>query len=98
MKKTLLFTVLGAMLLLGAGCSTQFPSIGWVDNDVRPDYRGISEVRYLTCTPIPILLDGDASISAAMKEGGIKKVHHIDTETENTLFMMYRRTIVYGEK
>ena len=92
-----MFAALGAMLLLGAGCSTQYPSIGWVDNNVQPAKRGVAEIRYLTCTPIPILIDGDASISAAMKEGGIKKVHHIDAEEQHTAFFTLRRTIVYGE-
>ena len=41
---------------------------------------------------------GDASISRAMKNGGITRVHHVDQETLNVLgwFSKYT-TIVYGE-
>jgi len=41
---------------------------------------------------------GDASISAAMKDGGITKVHHVDREILNVLGIYARsETIVYGE-
>ena len=41
---------------------------------------------------------GDASISTAMQNGGITRVHHVDHETLNLLgwFAKYT-TIVYGE-
>jgi len=41
---------------------------------------------------------GDASISAAKIQGGISKIHHVDSETLN-IFGIYSRykTIVYGE-
>jgi len=41
---------------------------------------------------------GDASIEAAMKDGNITKVHHVDSQTLN-VFGIYCRydTIVYGE-
>ncbi|HEY7647432.1 MAG TPA: TRL-like family protein [Methylomirabilota bacterium] len=41
---------------------------------------------------------GDASIAAAMKNGGITKVHHVDNETTNILGIYAKYvTIVYGE-
>jgi hypothetical protein len=41
---------------------------------------------------------GDASIEAAMKNGGIKKVHHVDTQVKNILGIYAEYiTIVYGE-
>jgi hypothetical protein len=41
---------------------------------------------------------GDASISAAMRNGGITRVHHVDYETLNVLGWFARfTTIVYGE-
>ena len=41
---------------------------------------------------------GDASISAAMANGGITKIHHVDHETQNILgFYAKYTTIVYGE-
>jgi hypothetical protein len=41
---------------------------------------------------------GDASISAAMKDGNLSKVHHVDNETFSVLGLYSRyKTIVYGE-
>jgi TRL-like protein family len=41
---------------------------------------------------------GDASIAAAMKNGGITRIHHVDNETTNILGIYAKYvTIVYGE-
>ena len=41
---------------------------------------------------------GDASISAAMKDGGITKIHHVDNVSLGVLGVYARQeTIVYGE-
>ena len=41
---------------------------------------------------------GDSSIKAAMDNGGITKVHHIDYEVFNILNLFSKATtIVYGE-
>ena len=41
---------------------------------------------------------GDASISAAMQNGGITRVHHVDYETLNILWLYAKyTTIVHGE-
>ena len=41
---------------------------------------------------------GDASISAAMRHGGITRVHHVDHETMNILGIYAKyTTVVYGE-
>ena len=41
---------------------------------------------------------GDCSIKSAMKDGGITKIHHVDSKSTQFLFIMYRYdTIVYGE-
>ena len=41
---------------------------------------------------------GDASISAAMKDAGITRVHHVDCEVLNVLGIYARNeTIVYGD-
>ena len=47
---------------------------------------------------IVLVAYGDASISAAMKDGGLTKVHHVDKECFNVLGVYARsKTIVYGE-
>ena len=41
---------------------------------------------------------GDASISAAMRNGGITRSHHVDHETTNLFGISAKyTTIVYGE-
>ncbi len=41
---------------------------------------------------------GDASISAAMAEGGITKIHHVDSKVFQVLGLYAKyETIVYGE-
>jgi hypothetical protein len=41
---------------------------------------------------------GDASIASAMQNGGITRIHHVDQETLNILWIYSRyTTIVYGE-
>ena len=47
---------------------------------------------------IVVFATGDASISAAAKNGGITRIHHVDHETMNILgFYAKYTTIVYGE-
>ena len=47
---------------------------------------------------ILVVAYGDASISAAMKDGNLTKVHHVDKETFSVLGIYARyKTIVYGE-
>lgn len=45
-----------------------------------------------------IISTGDYSIMAAMRNGNIKKVHHVDVKIENVLGLFATKTlIVYGE-
>jgi hypothetical protein len=59
---------------------------------------GSSRIGRATAIGIVAASWGDASISAAMRNGGITRIHHVDHETTN-LFGVYARytTIVYGE-
>ena len=47
---------------------------------------------------ILVFATGDASISAAMRNGGITRIHHVDNDTVNILGIYAKyTTIVYGE-
>jgi hypothetical protein len=47
---------------------------------------------------ILVFSTGDASISAAMQNGGITRIHHVDHETQNFLGIWAKyTTIVHGE-
>jgi hypothetical protein len=59
---------------------------------------GQSKVGRATSVGILFYATGDASISAAMANGGITRIHHVDHETLNLLgFYARYTTIVYGE-
>jgi hypothetical protein len=64
-----------------------------VDGSVRPAKYGKAYsggVLFLT--------SGDASITAAMQDGGIHKVHHVDYKVNNYFWLWNNTTtIVYGE-
>jgi len=47
---------------------------------------------------IALVATGDASIARAMQNGGITRIHHVDQETLNILWIYaHYTTIVYGE-
>jgi hypothetical protein len=59
---------------------------------------GSSKIGRAEAWGILVYATGDASISAAMKNGGITRVHHVDNETTNLLGIYAKYvTIVYGE-
>jgi hypothetical protein len=65
------------------------------NKDVKPLKRGEATVEVI----LGLVANGDASIQAAMKNGGITKVHHIDYKNKSVLGLLFSRqtVIVYGE-
>lgn len=59
---------------------------------------GSSKVGRASAIGIVMFATGDASISTAMRNGGITRIHHVDHETSN-YFGIYSKytTVVYGE-
>ncbi|HBO59397.1 MAG TPA: hypothetical protein DD624_05765 [Alphaproteobacteria bacterium] len=107
MKKLALLTVLlGSMMMSACAVIPQntaifspvavdavSPNQAFVNNDVRPLKRGEA-----TQTGIILFSSGDSSIEAAMKNGNITRVHHVDYKTTTVLFLYTKQTtIVYGE-
>jgi hypothetical protein len=59
---------------------------------------GSSKVGRSHAFGILVFATGDASISAAMSNGGITRIHHVDHETLNILGVYAKyTTTVYGE-
>ena len=101
------FLVLGLLLavVVAAGCVmptkgavlapvmvTKSP-VAMVDNAVRPARCGTAMSK-----GIILLAIGDASIEAAMADGNISRVHHIDSEELSVLGLYCEQTIyVWGE-
>jgi len=64
-----------------------------VDNSVRPVKKGVASSK-----AILLFNTGDASIGAAMREGGLSKIHHVDYDVTNILYLYNEiTTTVYGE-
>jgi len=59
---------------------------------------GYSKVGEAECEGIVLVAFGDASIKAAMEDGGITRIHHVDSEEISVLGVYCRQVIkVYGE-
>lgn len=86
-----------------SGCTGVSPINGSIYTDVKGPVSmgtatGSSKVGEAKATSIVGVALGDASIETAMKNGGITKVHHIDTKVRNILGVYAEiTTIVYGE-
>lgn len=71
----------------------QSPDMSFVDNDVTPAKMGVATSSGIIC-----FTEGDASLKAAMDNGGIRKVHHVDYKVKNILGIIgSTSTIVWGE-
>ena len=59
---------------------------------------GSDKVGTATSTAIVCIATGDSSISAAMANGGITKIHHVDCKVMSVLGVYAKyTTVVYGE-
>lgn len=77
----------------GLMLDVQSPDMAFVDNDVKPVKQGQATSSGIIC-----FVEGDASLKAAMDNGGIKKVHHVDYKVKNIFGIIgSTTTIVWGE-
>jgi hypothetical protein len=104
MKKLIaLVSGMALCMLFITGCATSMP-VGTLYTQLQlpvatnPDTAGAKKGIAESKSYLSLIATGDSSIHAAMENGGIKKVSHIDWEVENILGLMGTyRTIVYGE-
>jgi len=108
MKKAATGLSLVSVVCLGAlatGCATAYP-VGALYTELKLPVGATSnsadarqKVGVATCTSVlSLVTTGDASIQAAMKNGGITKVSHVDWEVKNILGIYGEyKTTVYGE-
>jgi TRL-like protein family len=90
-------------LLAGCAVVAQGPITALVAVDMKGPVSlgpatGSAKVGRSEAWGILVYATGDASIATAMKNGGIKRAHHVDNETM-TILGIYSKytTIVYGE-
>jgi hypothetical protein len=112
MKRLVVTTVLAALcltMMTGCGALVAFGSGGLLYQDTKVPLRDVSywgpatssvakkgEATYASI--LGIIATGDATLEAAMENGGITKVHHIDQQITNILGVVATyKIIVYGE-
>ena len=105
MKKLIFTAICGVSTLMLTSCAmTSSPVTGFVYQSTKGPITatsnnlgskvGTSEAKSI----LGIVGTGDASIEAAAKSAGIKKISHVDYEGSNILGIYARHTtIVYGE-
>ncbi|KAF0221283.1 MAG: hypothetical protein FD174_421 [Geobacteraceae bacterium] len=106
MKKRILYGLVMAIsaAFLG-GCATgmKAPIIGGIyTNTTGPEMATSniagSKTGTSTCEAILGIATGDCSIETAMKNGGIKKIHFVDSKVKNVLGIYVEYTTkVHGE-
>ncbi|MFA8449278.1 MAG: TRL-like family protein [Bacteroidales bacterium] len=102
MKKFLF--LIGIIAMLGSCASVKSPAIGLIYSDVKAPLlatsnEGSSKVGKATVQSIlGAVAMGDASIEAAAKEAGIKKIHHVDYHSKSIIGIIATYEVyVYGE-
>lgn len=113
-EKKLLIVFAGFIFILSGCASGIYPGgptpAGGLITNVKSPTRSLTVVTDSSATAqktgtasigafLGLFAFGDASIDAAMKDGGITKVHHVDHEVTSFLFGIWLqdKTIVYGE-
>ena len=93
-----------AVTLLSGCAGVMTPAVGIIYSDTSAPIAatmaaGYSKSGSAYCSSIlGIVATGDASITAAMKNGGITKIHHVDYNSTSILGLYAKMTTtVYGE-
>jgi len=102
MKKSFAAIVTVSTLMLG-GCATSYPVGGILTDITLPagvtEHAAAKKTGVAKCQSILALVaNGDCSIEAAKKDGGITKVSHVDWKANNVLGIIGNYEVrVYGE-
>jgi hypothetical protein len=86
---------LSGCAVLYTDIKTPIPSLS-----INTDAQGTAHVGKASCASyVWVVALGDCSVQAAMQNGGISKVHHVDSEITSYFFGIYTKftTVVYGE-
>jgi hypothetical protein len=112
MKRLVVTTVLAALcvtMMTGCGATIAMFGGGALYQDVKTPMNDVSywgpstgsvmkrgEASFSSI--LGIVATGDASLKAAMDQGGITKIHHIDQQVTNILGIIATyKVVVYGE-
>jgi hypothetical protein len=94
MKKIVLILSLVISMVLVSSCAVTTPAIG-----INLNYNGACYLmgKSSYSALFRIFFWGDGSITTAMNDAGIKRIHHVDVKTENYLIFQKVTYIVYGD-
>ncbi|MDD5081073.1 MAG: TRL-like family protein [Candidatus Omnitrophota bacterium] len=89
------FSVTGCASYLPTGClyTEVTAPISVASTDVSYTKVGVSKSTSI----FGLVATGDASLKAAMDNGGIKKIKHVEYSVKNILGFGENKTIVYGD-
>lgn len=101
-RATLCIMAILMSLFLISGCGGVYTKVKTPMPTLDMQVNADSQERVGTASAEMFLwffVTGDCSTATAMKNGGIRKIHHVDTEFHNILFGLYGKftTVVYGE-
>jgi PBP1b-binding outer membrane lipoprotein LpoB len=101
-KQTMRLALILILTLFLSGCAllytdikTPLPSLS-----TNTDAQSTTHVGKASCAYyVWVLALGDCSVQTAMQNGGISKVHHVDSEINSYFLGIYTKftTVVYGE-
>lgn len=101
MKKKTISILLCMILSFSMGCATLYP-VGAIFTDVRlpitatgNDIKATKVGKASCSSSLMLFAIGDASIQAAMKNGGITKIHHVDYKVVNILGLVGEFTTIF---
>jgi len=104
MRKAMLSLVVGvSAIVMMTGCAGVTPMTGTLYVDMKGPVAvgsatSAAKMGTSKATAIIGIVTGDASIEAAMQNGGITKVHHVDSKVKSILGIYAEyETVVYGE-
>ena len=105
MKKRLILIYFAAFILTGCAYNSPVPGFIYTDtkfpsgDKVKLDSETASKKGKSVCySVLAAVAFGDCSIKSAMKEGGITKIHNVDSSSMNVLYFFFKyETLVYGE-
>ncbi len=95
-------TILIGTIALSAGCAAFYNDLKTPMSDltVATSSDSIARMGKSACVSYAwVVAIGDCSVAAAMKTGGVSKIHHVDSEVFSVVFGVYQKytTVVYGE-
>ncbi|MHC4481493.1 MAG: TRL domain-containing protein [Planctomycetota bacterium] len=105
MVRRLLAVALVFAVLVLVGCHTPLKGVAWAPIvktesllELGDTTVGHSKMGEASWEGIMFLVRGDASLEAAMEDGGITSIHHVDLEQLSVLGVYTTETIrVFGE-